>query len=73
MKHFSNSDISCQAVCNEMVFHHLPVKAFNKLEKTVIMHGKGEFYKIKGRICNMSIEASNICNVLQRLTFPRDQ
>ena len=70
MKHFSNNYISCQAVCNEIVFDPLPVK---ELEKIVIMHGKGEFYKIKGSICNISIEASNICNVLQRLAVPSDQ
>ena len=28
------------------------------------MHGKGEFAKIKGSICNISIETSNICNIL---------
>ena len=28
------------------------------------MHGKGEFSKIKGSICNIPIEASNICNIL---------
>ena len=30
------------------------------------MHGKGEFVKIKGSICNIPIEAANICNVLPR-------
>ena len=30
------------------------------------MHGKGEFAKIKGSICNILIEAAHICNVLQR-------
>ena len=73
VKHFSSNYISCQAVCNEIVFDLLPVKAFQKLEKIVIMHGKAEFYKIKGSICNISIEASNIWNVLQRLTVPSDQ
>ena len=31
------------------------------------MHGKGESAKIKGSICNILIEAANICNILPRL------
>ena len=31
------------------------------------MHGKGEFVKIKGSICNIPIETANICNILPRL------
>ena len=27
------------------------------------MHGKVEFAKIKGSICNISIVATNICNI----------
>ena len=27
------------------------------------MHGKCEFFKIKGNICNIPIEAGNICNI----------
>ena len=30
------------------------------------MHGKGEFAKTKGSICNIPIETSNICNILPR-------
>ena len=30
------------------------------------MHGKGEFAKIKGSICNVPTETSNICNILPR-------
>ena len=30
------------------------------------MHGKGEFAKIKGSICNVPIDTSNICKVLPR-------
>ena len=26
------------------------------------MHGKGEFPKIKGSICNVPIEIANVCN-----------
>ena len=27
------------------------------------MHGKGEFAKIKDSICNIPIEAANVCNI----------
>ena len=30
------------------------------------MHGKGEFAKIKGSICNIPFETSNMCNILPR-------
>ena len=30
------------------------------------MHGKGEFSKIKGSICNAPIETANVCNILPR-------
>ena len=30
------------------------------------MHGKGEFAKIKGSICNIPIETAIICNILPR-------
>ena len=30
------------------------------------MHGKGEFAKIKGSICNIPIETANACNSLPR-------
>ena len=35
-------------------------------KKIAIMHGKGEFSNIKGSICNIPIEALNICNILPR-------
>ena len=31
-----------------------------------IMHGKDEFSKIKGSICNVPIETANVCNILPR-------
>ena len=34
--------------------------------KVAIMHGKGEFAKIKGNICNIPIETDNVCNELPR-------
>ena len=62
-----------------MAVDPIPVelKDFNKLEKvriskrilfkkTAIMHGKGEFAKIKGSICNVRIETANVCNILPR-------
>ena len=30
------------------------------------MHGKGEYAKIKGSICNIPIETSDICSILPR-------
>ena len=35
-------------------------------KKITVMHGKGEFSKIKGSICNIPVEAANICNILPR-------
>ena len=35
-------------------------------KKIAIMHGKSEFFKINGSICNILIEAANICNILPR-------
>ena len=37
-------------------------------KKIAIMHGKGEFSKIKGSICNIPVEAANISNILPRPT-----
>ena len=53
------------------------LKDFKKLEKVLIsirilfkkiaiIHGKGEFSKIKGSIFNIPIEPANICNILPR-------
>ena len=35
-------------------------------KKIAIIHGKGKFCKIKGRICVISTQAGNICNILPR-------
>ena len=35
-------------------------------KKVAIMHGKGEFSKIKGNICNVPIETESVCNVLPK-------
>ena len=34
------------------------------LKKITIMHGKVEFCKIEESICNIPIEAANVCNML---------
>ena len=78
-KHLWKNEIPCQAVCNKMVLDPIPneLKGLKKLEKVLIskrilfkkiaiMHGKGEFSKIKRSICNIPIEAVNICNILPR-------
>ena len=62
-----------------MALHPRPdeLKYFKKLEKVLIskrilfkkiaiMHGKGEFFKIKRIIYNIPIEAGNLCNILRR-------
>ena len=66
-----------------MVVDPIPseVKDFKKLEKVSIskiilfkkiamMHGKGEFSKIKGSICNIPIETANVCNIYPRPAVP---
>ena len=75
----SRNYMPCQAVFNKMSLHPIPdeLKDLNKLEKILIskriiflkiaiIHGKREFAKIKGSICNIPIEAANICNILPR-------
>ena len=71
--------IPCQAVYNKLELQEIPdvLKSLKKLErilvsqrilfkKIVIMHGKGEFSKIKGSICNIPVEAGGVCKVLPR-------
>ena len=42
------------------------LKDLKNSEKVLISqrHGKGEFSKIKGGICNIIIELTNICDIL---------
>ena len=69
----------CQAVFDKTSLDPIPdeLKYLKKLEKDLISkriifkkiaitHGKGEFAKIKGSICNIPIETANICNILPR-------
>ena len=77
-KKMLKSEIPCQSVSNKLQLFSYPgeLKDIRKLErilisqrilffKVVIMH-KGEFPKLKGSICNVPVETSNICNVLPR-------
>ena len=79
-KHLYKNEIPFQAVCNKMALDPTPdeLNDFKKLERVLIskriqfkkigiMHGKGEFFKIKVSISNISIEAANFCNILPRL------
>ena len=72
-------NIPCQVVCNKMFIQIIPEQSdrLKRLErilvsqrilfkKVVIIHEKGDFAKIRGSICNASIETSIICKVLQR-------
>ena len=82
-KHLIKNEIPCQAVCNKMALSLIPdiLKDLKKLEKVLIskrilfkkiaiMHGKGEFSKIKGSIFNIPIEVANVCNTLPRPLVP---
>ena len=72
-KHLNKNEIPCQVVSNKMAGDPISneLKDFKKLEKVLIskrilfnritiMHGKGDFAKIKGRICNAPIEIENV-------------
>ena len=78
-KSVSKGKIPCQAVCNKLKVEAAPkvLQDLRRLEKVLIsrrilfkkvaiMHGKGEFSKIKGNICNVPIETESVCNVLPR-------
>ena len=69
----------CQAVSNKLDVEVAPKQLQNlrKLEKVLIskkilfkkvalMHGKREFAKTKGNICNIPVETDTVCNVLPR-------
>ena len=40
-------------------------------KETAIMHGKDEFSKIKGSVCDVLKETANPCNILLKLAFPK--
>ena len=70
--------IPAQAVCNDMRICDVPERFsdIRKLEKIIIskrilfkkvtIMSKGQAPKMKGAICNVPIDAANICNVLPR-------
>ena len=75
-KHFCRNKMSCQAVFNRISLDPIlrELKDLKKLEKILIskrmilkklaiMQRKAKFAKIKGSICNIPIEATNICNI----------
>ena len=42
------------------------------LSKKILMkHGKIQFSRIKETVCNIFMEAANICNILPKLAFPK--
>ena len=78
-KHLTKGVIPCQSVSNKMELDPIPkeLQHLHRLEriliskrilfkKIAIMHGKGEFSKIKGTICNVPIESENVCDILPR-------
>ena len=78
-KYLYENEILCQAVYNETTLDTTPhelkdLKILVKIliskrilfKKIAIMNRKGEVLKNKGRICKISIDSANICNVLPR-------
>ena len=74
----TKNNIPSQAVYNDLKIHDLPenFSDIRKLEKIIIakrilfkkvtIMSKGQAPKMKGAICNVPIDAANICNVLPR-------
>ena len=71
-KHLSINEMSSQAIFSKISLDSIPdeLKDFKKLKilisKRTILHPKEDFTKIKGSICNIPNEATNICNILPR-------
>ena len=79
-KHLNENEISCRRFSNKMALYPIPdeLKILKKLEKLLIserilfkkiaiIHGKGEFSKVMGSICNILTETANIyCNTLTK-------
>ena len=78
-KYLYKNTIPFQTVCNKMALDPIPdelkdlkkigiVLSFKRifLKKIAIIHEKEEICKITESICNIPIEAANICNILPR-------
>ena len=72
--HIKQSLITLDSIPDELKDFSKNIKNVNFQEnnilKTVIMHEKGDFVKIKCIICNIPIKAANICNILPRPADP---
>ena len=66
-----------------MALDPIPFEYFKKFQKVssskrilfkkiAVIHGKGEFFKIKGSICNVPIEAANYAIFCEGQQFPMD-
>ena len=79
------NEIPSEAVCNKMTLDCIPdeLKDLNKIDKVLlfkitlfkemgVMHGKGEFSKMKEIIRNVPIEAANIVIFYQGQQSPMD-
>ena len=72
------SQTPCQAVCNQLELFNLPhhLSDVNRLErvlvakrilfKKVVIMPKGNSPKMKGAICNVPVDAEDVCNILPR-------
>ena len=76
--HLKKKKIPCQAVCNKLQLFELPneINDLRKLEKVIISKGilfkkivimpKGQAPKLNVAICNVQLEADDVCNILPR-------
>ena len=76
--HLKKKKIPCQAVCNKLQLFELPneINDLRKLEKVIIskrilfkkivIMPKRQAPKLKGAICNVQLEADDVCNILPR-------
>ena len=78
IKKLKKQKIPCQAVCNKLQLFEFPneISCLRKLEKVIIskrllfkkivIMPKGQAPKLKGAICNVPLQADNVCNILPR-------
>ena len=77
-KKLKKQKIPCQAVCNKLQHFEFPneISHLRKLEKVIIskrllfkkivIMPKGQTPKLKGAICNVPLQADNVCHILPR-------